>query len=127
MANLVPEGNIQIQRSASSGVTVIEHSAEVHVYQVPEDTLNRLAETGLGRNLNLVFAAALFGAVFSLFVVWLTIDVTDAIQAATVNAILIGLAVLFIFFAIQAFRDHKRSRRELGQIKGKQNHNVIAR
>lgn len=120
MANLVPKEAVQFQRADTSGVTVIEHAAEVHLFQVPEPTLDRISETGLGRNLNLAFAAALFGAVISLFAVWLTVDLTVSSQSATLNATLIGLTILFIYFVIQAIRDHRRSRRELRQVKGEQ-------
>ena len=98
MADLVPQEPVQIQHADTSGVIVIEHSAEVHVFRVPEPTLDLISETGLARNLNLAFAAALFGAVISLFAVWLTVDLTVDIQSATLNATLIGLTILLIFF-----------------------------
>lgn len=121
MSELIPQEQAQVRSAGTSGVTIIEHSAEVHVYRVPEPILDRIAETGLGRNLNLAFAAALFGAVTSLFAVWLTAELKDANQSATLTAILIGLTVLFLYFSITAVRDHKRSRQELRQVKGRQN------
>lgn len=116
MADIVPNAENRIGGS-ESGVILIEHSAEVHVYRVPEPILNLIAESGLGRNLNLAFASALFGAWVSVFAVWITFDVTDPKQSATLNFSLVGMAVLFAYFALQAFRDYKRSNRALIELK----------
>ena len=85
------------------------------MYHVPKDTLERLAESGMG--LNLAMAAAVFGALISLFSVWLTGEVDDVRHAATLNMMLVMLVVLFIAFGFRAWRDHKKAERELDVIK----------
>ncbi len=120
MADMASREQRQIRPTSSSSVTVIEHPAEVHLFQVTEDMLDSITETGLGRNLYLVFAAALFGAVMSLLAVWLTVDLKDATQSATLNATLIGLTILLALCATLAARDYRRSRQTLRLIKGQQ-------
>ncbi len=111
--------HIQPASTGTATAIIIEHPTEVHLYQVAELALDRIVEAGLGRSLSLVFAAALFGAVVSLFAVWLTVDLDGPYEAATLNVALVVLFVMFVYFGIQAYRDSKGIRRELQRIKGR--------
>lgn len=110
-----PEG---VQPATSSGVTLIEHPAEVHVYSLTEDQLARLAQSGVGRTINLNFAGILFGSIITLIAVLLTVDFDKSGDRSALVSILIALSVLFVFFAIKAGLDVRNGNQDLERITG---------
>ena len=117
MADPVPQEQDQIVPVRARGITIIEHRAEVHVYRLTEPQLERLSETGTGRTVNFAFAGALFGGLVTLIAVLMTIDIDSSRETAGVVSGLITLAILFVFFSVQAGLDYRRGNQEMRHIR----------
>ena len=88
---------------------ILHRPPPIHMFQLTYTDLEQLAASGLGRSINVIFAACLFGAFITLLVTVFTSDSVSTIKAASFTAATISVGVLFAFFAWQAFRDYRRA------------------
>ena len=109
--------NSQISPGADdTGVTVVQHSTQVHVYRIPEAELENIAK-GIDQ-LSLVFASGLFGAFVTLLVELFTLEAAQPPnRIATVTAATIATGVLMAFFGIRAFLNLRSHRAALNRIR----------
>ena len=87
------------------------------MYEVTEDTLDRLADYGLGQHLHAGAALALFGILMSALVVRMTLS--DAVDTGMLNVTICLLVVMSFFLGALGVRDYRSGRRELERIKNR--------
>ena len=102
----MPEGQVPNQLVAGRYPDIVVHRPEdIHMYTLTGEILDALAESGLGKSLNALLAATLFGAFMTLIVWFFTGDFNTPIEAAAATGAAIVLPVLFLYFGIRAVGD----------------------
>lgn len=89
---------------------VVHPPGDIHLFQLTEETLDQLAESGIARSLNALLAAALFGALVTLIVWLLTGDFTTSAKAASATSASIVVSILFLYFGVRGIGDYRRAR-----------------
>lgn len=99
-----------------SGVTIVQHGAEVHVYRITADQLDSISK-GVDQFF-LVAASTLIGIFVTLLATLLSINrsnspsLTGALVAATTLS-----GVFFLVFAVLVYRERRRHAAEVDRIK----------
>ena len=99
-----------------AGVTLIQHSTEVHVYRITEDQLDRVS-----RGVDQLFwgaASTLFGIFVTLLATLVTMDKAESPMLTGAIVTAAGLiAVFFCLFVVLVLRDRRRHFSEIARIK----------
>ncbi len=116
----MPEEQRQIQQvQPERQPAIIFHPpGEIHLYQVTEETLDELADSGIGKSVNALFATTLFGALLTLIIWLFTGEFSNPSASASAIAASIVVGVLFLYFGVRAILDYFRARRLLRRVKG---------
>lgn len=106
-----------IQAHPGRQPAIVYHPAgAIHVYELTEETLDQLTESGL-KGLNANFATGLFGALVTLLALFLTGTFRGPTASASAVAAAIVVGVLFLYFAVRAIADHRRNNRLVTRVK----------
>jgi hypothetical protein len=99
------------------GVSVVTHGREVHMYQVTDDELDGLCNTGNLKTLGLTMFALCVGAALTIYITIKTVDIKDPITHAEFTSGLLVAVIGAVFFAGMTLIEWNRSKKTLKRIR----------
>jgi hypothetical protein len=98
-------------------VNVVTHGREVHMYQITEDELDGICNTGNLKTLGLSMFTLCTGIAISLYITLKTVDISDPKAHAEFTSGLFVAIIAAVFFAGMTVIEWSRSKRTLKRIR----------